>query len=330
MITFPVQLAPVVYENTRAVPVVEFATTTECLARASYKPREYTYDTVVRFKDGKWSVETTWNGQSVRDNYPIARGYEIANAVINWWFENYYSETVAPLPKQIAVARATWLTRAVHKLQTEVGDYEEQIAALQILASPYGLTPLEAGKPPSLKGANWATAAHRALERDIPEPERRRAVALLIEIMIGSRLGFHADRIITIEGPFRMHTTMDAKWAHATVETQGTAYRIAVLISGQSELSFMGSGEDGRLTDDEREEARTLFAIIELSQHSTDDFQPPQPGFLPEIRVHVSLGPNSGSGYHGMWSIESIRKHERLRGYTVRREGSTWIAASKL
>ena len=138
------------------------------------------------------------------------------------------------------------------------------------------------------------------------------------------RPGFHVDRTITIEGPFKSHDKLDAKWAQATVETQEITYRVAVLISGQSQLAFVGSGEGGGPTEEELEEARTLFAMIELAQRSTDDFKRPQPHLLPDIRVEVGVGPDSGPGYGGMWSIESIRKHEHLRGYTVRRKGSSW------
>jgi hypothetical protein len=143
-----------------------------------------------------------------------------------------------------------------------------------------------------------------------------------------ARLGFHVDRTITIEGPFERHPHyVDVKGAQATVETQGTTHRVAVLISGQSELAFVGSGENGRPTDEEREEARALFAIIELAQRSTEDFKRPEPHLLASVRVEVPRGPDSGpSSYREMWSVPSIRKHEHLRGFTVNRDGSRWVA----
>ncbi len=58
-----------------------------------------------------------------------------------------------------------------------------------------------------------------------------------------ARLGFHVDRTITIEGPFQSHGYyIDVKGAQATMETQGTTHRVAVVISGQSERAFVGSG----------------------------------------------------------------------------------------
>jgi len=45
------------------------------------------------------------------------------------------------------------------------------------------------------------------------------------------RVGFHVDRTVTLEGPFKRHPIKDAVWAHATVETQGVTYRVAVTIT---------------------------------------------------------------------------------------------------
>jgi hypothetical protein len=147
-----------------------------------------------------------------------------------------------------------------------------------------------------------------------------------------SKLGFHVDRTITIEGPFKSHDLkVDTRWVRATVITQGTTYQVTVLITAQSgELAFVGSGEGGKPTDEELEEARVLFAIIELAGRPAGDFQRPQPHVLPDIRVTVPMGPDSGPGYRGMWSVPSIRKHEVLRHYTVTRKESTWIATAKL
>ncbi len=110
-----------------------------------------------------------------------------------------------------------------------------------------------------------------------------------------AKLGFHVDRTITIEGPFDFHGHyVDVKVAQATVETQGTTHRVAVLIPGQSERAFVGSG--GKPTPEELEEARALYAIIELAQRSTEDFKRPQPHILPDIRVEVGPGSRLGAG----------------------------------
>ena len=189
MPTFPVRLAYVHHENTVAQPIIEAASLRFCLARARYTPKNISYETIVRFQDGLWSVETKAIavGYRVNDDYPMARGYEIGLAVMNWWVENYFLPPLAPVEQNVATARAVWLTRAAHKLLTEVGDSAEQVAALQILASNYELSLSQRGAAPTLKGANWATAAHRHLERDIPEAERQRAVALLAELVTGER-----------------------------------------------------------------------------------------------------------------------------------------------
>ncbi|MGH7333789.1 MAG: hypothetical protein ACREKS_13820 [Candidatus Rokuibacteriota bacterium] len=183
MLTFPVKLPPVRHHWTHTQPVVEAASPTSCLARARFSPSSVDYETVVRLEGGKWSVETT---PSYHD-YGNARAGEIALVVINWWHDTYGIEGEPALKQAVAVARASWLNRAAHKLLTEVGEYAEQIGALNILASTYGLILPSAGAAPTLKGANWATAAHRHLERDVPEVHRRRAVALLVEMITGYR-----------------------------------------------------------------------------------------------------------------------------------------------
>ncbi len=144
-----------------------------------------------------------------------------------------------------------------------------------------------------------------------------------------SKLGFDVDRTITIEGPFQSHRDKDAKWVQATVETQGITYRVAVWLTGQVQLAFVGSGKGGGPTEEELEEARARCAIIELAQRPTNEFERPEPHLLPDIRVEVPPGPDSGPGYRGMWSLPSIKKHESLRGYNVTREGSTWTAKPK-
>jgi len=139
-------------------------------------------------------------------------------------------------------------------------------------------------------------------------------------------LGFYVDRRLTIEGPFRAHGGIDAYRARANIETLEVTYRVDVIISGPQETSFCGTNVDSAMPDEEREEARALFALAELVQRPVRDFERPEPGALREVRVAVGPGPDSTLRVIGMWTLESIRKHPALRTYTINREGSTWIA----
>jgi hypothetical protein len=190
-LSFPLQLPHVVHQNTWARPTIEHASPTECLAKARYTPKDITYETTVRLRDGKWSVKTTGGSgwQVSIENYPAARAGEIALAVINWWHATFYSATTLPLAKEIASARATWLSRTSHKLLTEVPEHTEQLAALQMLASSYAIPFVPVGAIPTLKSATWATAANHHLERALSEDHRRGAVILLLEMILDWKEG---------------------------------------------------------------------------------------------------------------------------------------------
>jgi len=183
MLSFPVQLPHVTYSATRIRPVVESASRLACVARAKYTPKNISYEARILLENGEWKV--TVDGW---DNYPVAAAGEVALGVINWWFKTFWMAETSSLPPEVASPRALWLTRAAHKLLTEVGEHSDQIAALQILASNYQLALSLNGTGANIKGAAWATAANRHLEKDIPEPERRRAVALLIDVVMGIKV----------------------------------------------------------------------------------------------------------------------------------------------
>ena len=189
MLTFPVVLPPYSHGNTYAKPIIEAASPKSCLARATFYPREYSYETVVRLEDGKWTVETTKRdgGTPSSELYPFLRGHEIGLIIINWWTKAFATGDT-PLPKDVAGARATWLSRAAHKLLTEVGDYHRQVAALQILGSSSNIKLDIIGGTPDLKAAQWATQANQTLERSLPPEDRARAVELLIELITGLRV----------------------------------------------------------------------------------------------------------------------------------------------
>ena len=187
MITFPVELPPFSHGDTYARPIIESASVTSCLARATFKPKSDRYVTVVRLDNGEWTITTTKNDGKPpsSEHYPHLRGHELGLRVINWWTKAFSLAEPPPLPKEIVTIRATWITRAAHKLLTEVGDASRQLAALQILGKNYGLEVV--GGVHDLKGAQWAIQANQNLERTVPAELRAGAVALLIEVMTGIR-----------------------------------------------------------------------------------------------------------------------------------------------
>ena len=91
--------------------------------------------------------------------------------------------------------------------------------------------------------------------------------------------------------------------------------------SGPRETSFCGTDVDSAMPDEEREEARALFALAELVPRPVRDFERPELVALPEVRVAVGPGPDSTLRVIGMWTLESTRKHPALRTYTINREG---------
>jgi hypothetical protein len=182
MTTFPHKLSPFHFGNTYVDPTIEFASRTRCIARTRFMPKNYAYETVVTLKNGEWSAKT--DGGDLQTYYAEALAAVIALRVINWWEQTYMTMS-ATLPPVTARARASWTTRAAHKLLTEVPLGPDQIAVLHVLAANYGLPLLRAAPAPSLRGAEWATAANRHLEREIPEPFRQGAVELLVVLITG-------------------------------------------------------------------------------------------------------------------------------------------------
>jgi hypothetical protein len=127
-----------------------------------------------------------------------------------------------------------------------------------------------------------------------------------------------ADRTISIDGPFQTGDERDGHWAQATITAQGGQYRVAVVIPGPSEFHhFFG------MTDEEREEARGWFALIELAHCPTSAFESDPTGALPEVTVSIAQAPPLQR-----WLIEDVLNyvHEELREYALERKGSTWQA----
>ena len=132
------------------------------------------------------------------------------------------------------------------------------------------------------------------------------------------REGAPADRTIVIEGPFQTGQERDDLSAPATITAEGHQYRAAVMVPGQSDFHhFFG------MTDEEREEARGWFALVELAQCPTNLFGPAASGSPAEVTVRIPQAPPLRR-----WMIEDVLDyvHEQLREYVVERKGSTWQA----
>lgn len=153
--------------------------------------KNISYETVVELRDGQWSIVTYEDGKPLAGggvtDYPFARGYQIGLIVINWWVKTFGPKDSPALPADLASARATWLSRAAHKLLTEVPDRSDQLAALRMLSSDYDIEGLESAAFPSTKAASWTASASQTLERAIPEESRPLAVAVLVEMITGVR-----------------------------------------------------------------------------------------------------------------------------------------------
>ncbi len=127
-----------------------------------------------------------------------------------------------------------------------------------------------------------------------------------------------ADRTVVIEGPFQTGHERDDHRAQAAIKTQGRQYRVAAVIPGQADFHhFFG------MTDEEREEARGWFALIELARCPARAFESGPGGHLPEVTVRIAQAPPLQR-----WTSEDVLNyvHEQLREYVLKREGSTWQA----
>ena len=132
------------------------------------------------------------------------------------------------------------------------------------------------------------------------------------------RDGSPADRTIVIEGPFQTAQERDDLWARATIEAEGRQYRVALLIPGPSDFHhFFG------MPDEEREEARVWFALVDLAKRSTSGFGQATDGSPAEVTVRIPQAPPLRR-----WMIEDVLDyvHDQLREYVVERKGPTWQA----
>jgi len=144
-----------------------------------------------------------------------------------------------------------------------------------------------------------------------------------------SKIGFQVNRSVAIEGRFRrdMERYHDAHWAPATVESQGQKNLVHVVFAGTDERGLSGTGDGGRLLDEELEEIRALLALVELVHRPASALHQKKPPTVPIIHIHVP----HPSGFKE-WSIEEIRKYAQgqLQGYEIIREGQTWKAKPKV
>jgi len=135
-------------------------------------------------------------------------------------------------------------------------------------------------------------------------------------------------RKVALELPFQPVANRDAVFAIATIESHDRKDRVAVLISGPSQLGFSNTNASGPMLDQDREEVRSWFALVDLTRRLASELEQNSPPKLPEIHITIPTGP----GHRGEWTIESVRNYaaERLQDYEVRREHSVWTATPKL
>src|SRR5207302_3869434 len=127
-----------------------------------------------------------------------------------------------------------------------------------------------------------------------------------------------ADRIIVIEGPFQSEQGRDDLWAQATIEVGGRQYRVAAVIPGVSDFHhFFG------MTEEEREEARGWFALLDLARCSVEAFAQTSGEYLPEVNIRIPPAPPSQR-----WMIDGVIKfvRDQLREYVLEWDGSSWVA----
>lgn len=127
-----------------------------------------------------------------------------------------------------------------------------------------------------------------------------------------------ADRIIVVEGPFQTDQDRDDHWAQATIEIQGRQYRVAAVIPGPTDFHHLFG-----MIDEDREEARGWFAVVELAGCSPRKFESSESAYLPEVQVKIAQAPPLQR-----WVIEDVLNyaHEHLPGYELKREGGRWLA----
>src|SRR5207302_8731818 len=127
-----------------------------------------------------------------------------------------------------------------------------------------------------------------------------------------------ADRIIVIEGPFQSEQGRDDLWAQATIEVGGRQYRVAAVIPGVSDFHhFFG------MTEEEREDVRGWFALLDLARCSVEAFAQTSGEYLPEVNIRIPPAPPSQR-----WMIDGVIKfvRDQLREYVLEWDGSSWVA----
>src|SRR5437588_1474556 len=127
-----------------------------------------------------------------------------------------------------------------------------------------------------------------------------------------------ADRVIVIEGPFQAEQGRDDLWAQATIEVGGRQYRVAAVIPGVSDFHhFFG------MTEEEREEARGWFALLDLARCAVEAFEQTSGEYLPEVNIRIPPAPPSQR-----WMIDGVIKfvRDQLREYVLEWDGSSWVA----
>ena len=93
---------------------------------------------------------------------------------------------------------------------------------------------------------------------------------------------------------------------------------MAAVIPGVSDFHhFFG------MTEEEREEARGWFALLDLARCPVEAFEQTSSEYLPEVKIRIPPAPPSQR-----WMIDGVIKfvRDQLREYVLEGEGSSWVA----
>lgn len=130
-----------------------------------------------------------------------------------------------------------------------------------------------------------------------------------------SKIGFNADRTITIEREFVRPPDVAVRRSSARIEIFGHTYQVEVEIDGDDDLCLPGVDPYGKDADPDRQKARQWMALCELAQRLTRDFEK-RSGVLPTVDVSMSKPP----GGRLNWTIEEVRDYmsQKLAGYHIK------------
>ncbi len=138
------------------------------------------------------------------------------------------------------------------------------------------------------------------------------------------KIGFNADRTITMEREFFRPPDVAVRCSLAKIEMFGHVYQVEVEIDEHDDLGLPGVEIHGKDADPQRQNARQLMELYELAQRSTRDFEKCS-GVLPEVDVSIPSPP----GGRPNWTTEEVRDYvsQRLAVYHIQEwEPGFWQA----